>query len=141
MRFFIEGIPKPQPRPRGFSRGKFIKFYSETTEWKKQVKIISKLYCKEGVYFDQAIEVNLNFQFHRPKSHYRSGKFSHLLKDSAPEYHIFKPDKDNLEKAVTDGLTDGGLFSDDCIIIQGFTSKKYIHKEESSGCWIEVNFV
>ena len=141
MKFFIQGIPKPQPRPRATNRGKFIKIYSEQSDWKKNIKKISALYKSEGNYFDQAIEVNLYFQFHRPNSHYRTGKFSHLLKDSAIEHHIVKPDKDNLEKAVTDALTDGGIFSDDCIIIRGLTSKTYVTREESAGCLVEINLI
>ena len=42
--------------------------------------------------------------FSRPKSHYRTGKNAHLLKDDAPEWHISKPDSDNLQKFIFDAL-------------------------------------
>jgi len=137
MRFFIQGTPKPQARPRFARRGKFVSTYSVKNEWKEVVKHYAG--SQTVTMFNSAIEVNLYFQFHRPDSHYRTGRYKDLLKDSAPEWHINKPDKDNLEKAVTDAMTDAGLLSDDCIIVRGMTSKSYIEKAEDSGCWVEIN--
>jgi len=136
VRFFIPGTPKPQARARFARRGKFVSTYSVKNEWKE----VCKDYIKEldAPSFCTAIEVNLYFQFHRPKSHYGTGKNSDKLKSSAPEWHTKKPDKDNLEKAVTDALVDAGLLSDDCIIVRGMTSKSYITKAEDSGCWVEI---
>ena len=138
MRFFIKGTPKPQPRPRAVSRGKFSTFYSPVSDWKKICRKELKVIAKEKT-FDQAIEVNLYFWFHRPNCHYRTGKYSELLRDDAPKWHTKKPDKDNLEKAVTDAMSDAGLISDDCIIVRGMTSKSYVRRDENSGCWIEIN--
>lgn len=137
MRFFIHGTPKAQARPRFARRGKSVRTYSPINEWKEVVKY--RILIMQGEdYFSDAVEVNLYFQFHRPNSHYRTGKYKDLLKDSAPEWHTKKPDKDNLEKAVTDALVDGGLLSDDSIIVRGMTSKSYVTKEEDSGCWVEI---
>jgi len=136
MRFFITGTPKPQARPRAVRRGRFNTIYSETTEWKEGVKYQASQV--EGPCFGTAIEVNLYFLFHRPKSHYGTGKNAGKLKDSAPEWHVKKPDKDNLEKAVTDALVDAGLLEDDSIIVRGMTSKTYITPKEKSGCWVEI---
>lgn len=137
MRFFIQGTPKPQARPRAVRRGRHAAVYSETTEWKEGCKFqVAQL---DAPSFCTAIEVNLYFWFHRPNDHYGTGRNSGKLKPSAPKYHIKKPDKDNLEKAVTDALVDAGLLSDDSIIVRGMTSKSYITKEEKSGCWVEIN--
>jgi Holliday junction resolvase RusA-like endonuclease len=137
MRFFIHGTPKPQARPRAVRRGRFSTVYSETTEWKEGCKYQASQI--EGPCFGTAIEVNLYFQFHRPKSHYGTGKNADKLKASAPKHHVKKPDKDNLEKAVTDALVNAGLLEDDSIIIRGMTSKTYVTKGEDSGCWVEIN--
>ena len=40
----------------------------------------------------------------RPKSHYRTGRYSHLLKNNHPIYHIFTPDLDNLVKMIADTI-------------------------------------
>lgn len=137
MRFFIHGTPKPQSRPRTANRGRFNVIYSETTEWKEGVKFQTRQ-AKEDNFFDGAIKVDLDFFFNRPKSHYGTGKNSGVLKKSAPKYHTKKPDKDNLEKAVTDALVDAGLLSDDSIIVTGETSKWYCEPGDSSGCDIHI---
>ena len=42
----------------------------------------------------------------RPKNHYRTGKYKHLLKDRFidVEHHIAKPDIDNLVKMIADTI-------------------------------------
>jgi Holliday junction resolvase RusA-like endonuclease len=137
VRFFIQGTPKPQARPRFARRGKFVSTYSVKNEWKEVVKKKVKYLNDPG--FCTAIEVNLYFWFHRPKSHYGTGKNADKLKENAPKWHTKKPDKDNLEKAVTDALVDAGLLSDDSIIVRGMTSKSYITPDEESGCWVDIN--
>lgn len=137
MRFFIQGTPKPQARPRTARRGKFNVIYSESTEWKEGCKY-KAVQEKGDNYFDGAIKVDLDFFFHRPKSHYGTGKNADKLKTSAPKYHTKKPDKDNLEKAVTDALVDAGLLSDDSIIVYGTTSKAYCEEGDEAGCMVYI---
>ena len=137
--FFIAGTPKPQARPRFARRGKFVTTYSQTTDWKKVcIKNAKEIFACVGMY-ENAIRVDLAFYFQRPKSHYRTGKFSHLLRDDAPKYHVKKPDKDNLEKCVTDAMTDAGLIKDDCIIIVGETAKSYVREDEKEGCSVSIS--
>ena len=54
--------------------------------------------------FEGRIRITANYYFKRPKSHYRSGKYKHLLKANAPTHHIQTPDFDNLLKYVGDSL-------------------------------------
>ena len=136
--FYVLGLPKPQGRPRAFSRGKHAAVYSPTTEWKESVKYAaSKLDKIEA----EALEMNLEFFFTRPNSHYRSGKNSHLLKESAPKYHTKRPDVDNLAKAVLDACQDGGLFKDDSAIVGLTIEKFYIDPGDNleQGCKIRVD--
>ena len=46
--------------------------------------------------------LKLVFFMPRPKSHYRTGKYKHILKDNMPERHSITPDLDNLVKMVAD---------------------------------------
>ena len=50
------------------------------------------------------IMIQLLFVMPRPKSHYRTGKYKHLLKDIFKDtiYHSFTPDLDNLVKMICD---------------------------------------
>ena len=95
-----------------------------------------KVLKEQDAHFDKAICLRLIFYMPRPKSHYRTGKFSHILKDSAPSFHTKKPDVDNLSKAVLDAMTDAGILSDDSIVVQHYIYKKYTERE--TGVKIEI---
>ena len=71
-----------------------------------------------------AISVSMVFTMPRPKSHYRTGKFAHILKDDAPSLHVNKPDIDNIIKFYLDAMT-GNFWKDDCTICTIEASKVY----------------
>ena len=48
------------------------------------------------------IMLKVVFYMPRPLSHYRTGKFKHLLKDDIPDRHSITPDLDNLVKMLSD---------------------------------------
>ena len=48
------------------------------------------------------ISLDVTFYMPRPKSHYRTGKRSHVLKAKAPVFHSVRPDIDNLIKMIAD---------------------------------------
>ena len=60
----------------------------------------------------------------RPKSHYRTGKRSHVLKAKAPTFHSVRPDIDNLVKFYMD-LFNKGFYIDDSQICGLATIKVY----------------
>tara|TARA_R100000655_G_scaffold29779_1_gene60163 strand:- start:2129 stop:2575 length:447 start_codon:yes stop_codon:yes gene_type:complete len=136
--FFAPGIPKPQPRPRAVAIGGVVRMYtpSNVKGWRQSVKIAV---FNEGVKPLQplagSISVNLGFIFERPKSHFRSGKYSHLMKPDAPKAHTKKPDCDNLAKAVLDVLTELKFWNDDSQVTHLTTTKQYGDK---SGCQISI---
>ena len=70
------------------------------------------------------IKCNLNFYCKRPKSHYKTGKNSHILKDNSPKYNTNNKDLDNMVKFVLDALNDK-LYVDDCQIIEITCKKLY----------------
>lgn len=129
--FQILGPPQPQKRPRAFTRGKHAKVYSPTSEQKVKVSQAAHMLKGDGYYFDDAVSVRIYYYFHRPKSHYGTGKNSNVIKDSAPHHHIKRPDLDNLNKAVLDGITDGGLWSDDSIVCHLSVVKQYIDRDDT----------
>lgn len=125
LEFFIPGLPKPQGRPRAFSRGKFIKVYSPQTEWRCNcTKMSADLLALYGQ-FNEAICVSIEYYFQRPSSHYGTGKNRDQLKKSAPKYHIKKPDNDNLNKAVLDAFGDAGLIKNDSQVVNLISRKVY----------------
>ena len=64
--------------------------------------------------------------FQRPKSHYRTGKNSHLLATKSPEFHTQKPDADKLLRCALDALT-GVVWNDDSQVIETAVSKVWTH--------------
>ena len=135
--FKVNGQPKPQPRPRAFVRGGRASVYNPDSakEWKNAVR-----YAVHGLInkpISRPVNVCLEFYMPRPKSHYRSGKFSHVLKDSAPRRHVKTPDVDNLAKAVLDALTNANAWVDDAQVVTLLVTKQWDDLTES-GCLISI---
>jgi Holliday junction resolvase RusA-like endonuclease len=119
----ILGEPKAQARHRHFSRGKFHGTYDPSKDKKESfASIIQKDAPREPII--ATISLEIVFYMSRPRNHYRSGKNSELLKDSAPEYHSSRPDIDNLQKFVMDSMNKI-FWRDDSQISKLFAEKKY----------------
>jgi len=133
LQFFAHGTPKGQPRARACRRGNHAAVYDPGTAdaWKWAVRAAAKDKW-DGVPFVGPIRLEVTFYMPRPKSHFRSNGD---LKPKAPEWHIGKPDRDNLEKALMDALTTLGVWADDCQVCTGVVRKKYATK---GGAWVTV---
>lgn len=70
------------------------------------------------------IRCTLKFFSSRPKSHYRTGKYSGLLKSTAPKFNTCRKDIDNMAKFILDALNNK-LYVDDCQIIYLNCEKHY----------------
>ena len=81
------------------------------------------------------IKCSLNFYCKRPKSHYKTGKNAHILKETSPKYNTNNKDLDNMVKFVLDALNDK-LYVDDSLIYEINCSKLY---SEGEG-YIYMNF-
>jgi Holliday junction resolvase RusA-like endonuclease len=131
--FFAPGIPKGQPRPRAFVRGKRAAVYDPGTAegWKGQIALAWRELGIPAV-IDGVLDVSLTFHLPRPKHHYTA---KGVLKPSAPVWHTVKPDADNLAKAVLDALTALSVWKDDAQV-----SSLTIHKQYGSptGCQISI---
>ena len=120
--FTIPGKPIPLKRHRPSARGGY---YDPSSKDKKQTWLQIAKY-KPGVPFLGNIYLKLVFYMPRPKHHYRTGKYKHLLKESCKDmvYHGIKPDLDNLIKYISDVMNKGFYIDDSQIcIIQA--EKKY----------------
>ena len=122
IKFTIPGKCRPQQRHRVAKNGRM---YDPSSTDKKQTWLqIAKFRPKLPLAGD--ISITLTFFMERPKSHFRTGKYKHLLKDNIPEYHSFKPDIDNLCKYVFDTIQGKhGMICDDSQICVLFAENKY----------------
>jgi Holliday junction resolvase RusA-like endonuclease len=135
LSLFIAGLPKGQPRPKACIRGRHAGVYDPGTadDWKMIVRHeVRKAW--NGVVIDGPVSLSLVFYMPRPKSHYgRSG-----IKDSAPIYHIGRPDADNLAKAVMDALSNLNVWEDDSAVCSLTVHKLYSKPGSQTGMSIVV---
>jgi len=138
MSEYIEGSPKPQPRVKAYVRGKRAGVYTPDTADAWRNKVIEGLERHADKNIGGAFAVKLSFFLKRPKSHYRTGRFSHLLRDDAPEYHVKTPDADNLAKLVMDAITRINYWGDDSQCSLLYVTKAYADEVNEAGVKIET---
>lgn len=121
----VLGEPTPQQRHRHHQvKGSdFVTTYDPSSKAKKEF-IKQCLPYRPDKPYKQPLRVDMVFYFSRPKSHYRSGKNANLLKEGAPEYHITRPDSDNLAKLVKDALNKV-FWADDSLVCDLNIKKRY----------------
>jgi Holliday junction resolvase RusA-like endonuclease len=75
---------------------------------------------------DTPLQLHAGFFYERPKSHYRTGKFTGILKDGLEDVEpIGRPDIDNLVKLIGDTLG-SHAFDDDSRVTVGGQIKAYL---------------
>lgn len=125
----VAGTPKAQPRPRAVARGGFARVYDPGTadEWKESIKIAPVAPARPTAPIETAVRVCMTFRMPIPKT---KAKTVPIGSD-----HTFKPDLDNLVKAVFDAMTDAGWWIDDCQVSHLTVSKVW---SDEPGAIIEV---
>ena len=93
-------------------------------EWRATVRAAAAQQRITRELYDGPLALMVDFYLRRPKSHYRTGKFSDQLKVSAPPLPTKKPDTTKLLRAIEDALT-GVLWKDDAQITLQVVSKSY----------------
>ena len=139
IRFWVPGIPKPQPRPRAFAMrvkgtGKSsARVYNPGTAeaWKNDIAIAARDHIPAEP-LTGPIFCAIGFYLPRPKRLMRKKDPQHTL------YHYRKPDRDNLDKAVLDALTHLGFWHDDAQVCEGGARKLYHTKTGRPGAYITI---
>jgi len=127
----VYGDPKGQPRPRACIRGSHAGVYDPGTADAWKAKICSELWGARSP-VTGPIRVDIVFLFSRPARLCRKKDHPGRIR------HISKPDRDNLDKAVLDALTDVGIWGDDCQVCSGLIDKYYVAVEEKPGAEIKI---
>lgn len=127
----VHGNPKPKKRPRFKRIGKGVRTYNPSHD--DEELFMMEVYNQLGTIEPMLgpIHMDVTFVMKRPKSHFGTGRNEDKLKETAPRFHIVKPDKDNLEKFVMDAL-DGYLWKDDAQVTRGETWKRYASEGEAT---------
>ena len=109
IKFTILGKPKALKRHRVARGGRM---YDPSAKDKKDI-ILQIAKYKPKTPFAGDITLHLTFYMPRPKSHYRTGRRSHVRKAKAPVFHSVKPDLDNLVKLISDCIGNRTFIVDD----------------------------
>lgn len=149
----VHGLPAPQGsknaraiyKGRGTNRtftGKIAMHESskKVAPWREAVEQAARAAIDAHPHFtkfDGPVKIRVDFVFPRLKSHFRSGRYSELLKPNAPDYHTVYPDADKLQRSTFDALTKAGIWADDargavvtCTKTYGISAGAYITVEE-----------
>tara|TARA_Y100000593_G_C4300416_1_gene333042 strand:+ start:295 stop:720 length:426 start_codon:yes stop_codon:yes gene_type:complete len=117
------GEPKAQKRHRhGYRGGKPHTYDPSAPDKADFLALIHNSAPKEP--FLGPLSLTCKFFCGRPKSHYRTGKYSDQLKPTAPIWVKSRPDIDNYLKFILDSAN-GVLFKDDSQVVKVKLMKAY----------------
>jgi Holliday junction resolvase RusA-like endonuclease len=124
--FFIDGEPAPQGSKNGFvknGRVVMVESSKKVKPWRAAVAEQTAKHCRDqGLEpLDKPVEIALVFYLPKPKTVKR-------------DWPSVKPDLDKLIRSTFDGLTTGGLYVDDALVIALSASKQYA--TDRIGCQI-----
>lgn len=130
--FFVPGLPVSQPRVKARRQGNFVRIYTpgKADAWKDCVRKVGAQY-KPGSTLTGPVYVRMLFAMPRPKR-----LSTRTYKDEIHRPHTFKPDIDNLAKAVLDAMSD--WWTDDCLVAMVTASKWYARVNGATGVEIHV---
>jgi len=123
IQIVVLGEPQAQKRHRHFKRGNFVQTYDPSKEKKQDFLWIAQQKAP-AVPIDEPIHLTIGLYFGRPKSHFGTGKNSHVIKAAAPTWHTGKPDIDNIVKFAMDAMNKI-FWKDDSIICSLSVKKQY----------------
>lgn len=114
-------------------------------QWEALVQLaVAEHLAKTGliVPFSAPVRLDVEFRFHRPNYHYRSGRYERELK---PYYnfahHVTTPDRDKLLRCLTDGMTHVA-YADDNQVCAGETTKVYVDRwTQPEGAMLTVTYL
>jgi len=139
--FTVPGVAQPQGSKRivGGAHPRLLDANVERLKpWRAAVTMVAvqavETWCRKHHGFSDSqcpfpltnpVEVQCNFIFPHPKSHYRTGEHASELKTTTPTWHSIRPDLDKLARAVLDSLTDAAIWVDDSQVSRLICTKTY----------------
>lgn len=130
----VNGLePAPQGSKRHVGGGRMVEASKRVKPWRIAVAAEA---LEVGQQISGACAVSIVFRFRRPKAHFKpSGE----LRDTAPRWCIVKRnDIDKCIRSTLDGMVQGDLLVDDCIVVTVNAEKRYCVGSEPPGALIDV---
>lgn len=137
LRFRVTGEPGAQGSKRHVGRGIMVESSKKVAPWRQDVVAAAEKAAAEQDWQPPAqVRAVIVFGFRRPKSHYRTGRNAHLLRDDAPNWHSNKPDGDKLLRSTMDALTTSGVIADDSKVVEMTACKIWIDADRPTGAFV-----
>jgi len=113
------GLPGPQGSKRHVGNGVMVESSAKVKPWRQDVKhaALDVTGALDWTALTGPLAVAMTFTFPRIKSHYRTGRYAHLLKDTAPLQPAVYPDLSKIVRSTEDALT-GIVWKDDAQVVQ-----------------------
>ncbi len=137
----VMGTPAPQGSKRAYARNgrvQMVESSKAVAPWREAVVAEAKRGGEAGLMLSGPVSVQVTFFLRRPKSHYRTGRNAHLLREDAPKYPAGRPDLDKCARSTLDALTQAGLIADDALVVDLHARKRFTHPDRAPGAWIEI---
>jgi Holliday junction resolvase RusA-like endonuclease len=117
----VYGRPAMQGSKRHVGRGVMIESSKRTRPWRENVRNATRAEIDATGWrrLDSPVSVIVELFFDRPRSHYRTGRNAHLLRDNAPTRPANRAsgDIDKMLRAIFDAVCDAGAITDDAQVI------------------------
>ena len=142
--FNVKGIPAPQGSKKHVGNGRMVEMSKKLKPWRAAViDAATHAIGAIGLFDDWEpytgpVHVTVEFRFTRPASHYRTGRFSHLLRDDAPDFVITTPDVDKTCRSTLDALTQARVITDDKLVARLIATKVYCDRTDPAGATIMI---
>ena len=124
---FVNGLPKPQPRPFMMKTGHVFNPHSADA-WKEEIKEAFRPILRAAI--TGPVYLCVSFFLPAPKAM--------KLKENEKVPHAKKHDKDNLLKAVMDAMSNAGVWVDDAQVFDGRYTKWYTGGKPGAQIIVEV---
>jgi Holliday junction resolvase RusA-like endonuclease len=108
--------------------------------WMQEVKSVAVVAMRDQGFtelIDDAIEIEIQFYFKRPESHFGTGKNAGALRNAAPKCHTQSPDLDKLQRCFGDALT-GVMYRDDKQVCRWIASRHWTTETERTEAIVRV---
>lgn len=134
LEIHVVGLPAPQGSKKGFVNPKTQRvvvveqLHDRIKTWRGDVREAAQTALVSTPDYQlpdprYGVELHITFLMPRPKSHYRTGRNAHLLRDAAPVRPTGKPDLDKLLRSTCDALKVARVYRDDSEAVS-FTARK-----------------
>ncbi len=136
LSFFVPGVVSGQGSKRSVGRGVLVDMNKNLAPWRDSICYAARQAAQDqlnwrdvhGPVFSGPVLFHLEATYARPKSHYRTGRNAHLLRDDAPYYKSSAPDSDKACRAAGDAITQSGIWRDDALVADLRFTKRYVQQ-------------